>query len=396
MSRLRIVRVMPFFRPRYGGSVTHGMAVSARLAERGHDVRIVTTDLGVENGVPRDRWVEESSYRVIYRSTRAVHRIAPYYTPILRAPLSAELAAADLLCLNVGLTMTNVLARRLAKPLGVPYVYNAEGSLCPERLRIKRLGKSLFLRLYERDVLRDAAALHAVTTKEARDLESLGADPRKIHVIPNGVELGAGRDVASGTPFRQRFGVPPDARLLLFLGRLHAIKGIELLLAALDRLRAALPDAWLVVAGPDDDGTRGRCERLARRLGIDDRVRFAGPVYAERKRAALCAADVLCLPSATEGLPLAALEACAAGLPVLLTPGCNLPEVQAFRAGLVVARSVGAIADGLREMLGSSDTLREMGEAARRMVERHFAIDHVVTRLEELYHEIAARSPVHA
>ena len=105
--------------------------------------------------------------------------------------LHAALDGADVLCLNVGLTLLNRTAARLAERTGVPYVFNAEGALCPTRLRVKRLRKAAFLRCIERPLLRGAAALQATTAREASDLEQQGADPSRIRIVPNGVVMPA-------------------------------------------------------------------------------------------------------------------------------------------------------------------------------------------------------------
>ena len=392
MSPLTIVRAMPFFAPatQFGGVISQARETSRKLAAQGHRVRVVTTDNGQPDQTPRDVWVEQDGYEVYYASTSALQRGVPYWSPSIRKPLLEALPDADVLQLNVGLTLTNALARKLAQRFGVPYVYNAEGALCPVRLRLKRWRKSLFLSLVERRVLRDAAALQAVTGKEADDLVRQGALRERVHLIPNGVGAAEHVPSAAGDP-REHLGIPADAPLVLFLGRIHQIKGIGLLLSAIARVTDVEP--WLLVVGPDEDGSRGALEAQTDELKIRQRVLFTGAQDGASKAAMFATADLFALTSYTEGLPNAVLEACAHGLPCLITRECNVPEVAEHGAGRVVECDIQAISAALSEMLTDRGALEAMGEAARRLVEQRFSLDGVVNELSNLYRSLYDARP---
>jgi len=382
MDPMRILKVMPFFEPatQFGGVVSQAGLVCAELAARGHVVRVLTTDMGQEESLQRDRWIERDGYLVYYASTRPWNRVVPYWTPMLASPLRQTLPATQVLTLNVGLTLTNRLAARLAHRLGVPYVYNAEGALCPERLRLKRFGKSLFLRVVERPLLAGAAACQAVTDKEMDDLLGQGAPRERIHKIPNGIPA---LQTAGGAQFRQRHGIPAAVPMLLFLGRLHEIKGLDLLIEAFAGTRHH--QAVLVLAGKDEDGSGRRALRMAQNLGVGDRVIPIGHVEAAEKLQALDAADLFALTSRSEGLPNAVLEALTAGLPCLLTEPCHVPEVAEAGAGRELPLSVDAIRLAMDEMLADSAGLALMGRAAKDLARQDFALEQVVGALEELY-----------
>jgi glycosyltransferase involved in cell wall biosynthesis len=306
-------------------------------------------------------------------------------------PLERVVGDADVVCLNVGLTLINVLARRVARDCGVPYVYNAEGALCPRRLRSRGLAKWIFRACFERRVLADAAAVQAVTHREASDLEREGVPMERIHVIPNGIDLDAARATPSGVLFRAVFPLPPGARIVLFLGRVAKFKGLDLLVRAVAACAADRPDVVLVVAGPATAEQRRALDRLAAESGLGTRLRWCGVLRGALRWSALRAASVFALTSWSEGLPNAVLEACAAGAPVLITDACNVPEVASYGAGMIVRPSVVEIADGLRAMLASSSCAARQGEAGQRMVQERFALDTVADRLSVLYRDVAAR-----
>ena len=152
------------------------------------------------------------------------------------------------------------------------------------------------------------------------------------------------------------------------------------------QLREALPNLHLVVAGHDAGNGHGRRVReLTRSHSVSDRVHFVGEVRGEEKPRTLFGADAFVLSSYTEGLPVAAIEAMAARLPVILTPGCNLPEVKKAGAGVIVSPSPRAVAAGIRKVFESESDLQRMGQNARGLVERKFTWDRIARRMLRAY-----------
>ncbi len=385
MNPLRILKVMPFFEPatQFGGVVSQAGQICAELARRGHVVRVITTDMGQAQGMQRDRWVERDGYLVYYASTQPWHRVVPYWTPRLLTPLRQTLPETQVMALNVGLTLTNRLAGRLAVRQGVPFVYNAEGALCPDRLRLKRFSKLLFLRLVERPLLARASACQALTDKDVQDLLAQGVPSENINKIPNGI---LPVQAHGGDDFRKRYGIASDAPLLLFLGRLHRIKGLDLLIKAFSASNNQ--STQLVLAGVDDDGSGSSAIALAKSLGVANRVHAIGHIESDEKLQALDAADLFVLTSRTEGLPIAVLEALSAGLPCLLTEACHVPEVAQAHAGLVVDLDPDSIRDAMNLLLADPTLLQSMSRAARDLANESFALDQVVDSLENLYRSL--------
>src|SRR5688572_2808301 len=176
----------------------------------------------------------------------------------------------------------------------------------------------------------------------------------------------------------------PRPNLILFLGRLHADKGIYDLLDAVSQLRSALPDLRLVCAG---EGERDAVARYAGRLGIGEAVKFTGWVGPSGKRALLESAAVYALPSYSEGLPVGMLEAMAAGVPVVASPVGGIPEVVVDgTSGLLAAPGdVATLQRQLRKLLLDRSLGARIGAAGRETVRARFAPERAVPRLEEIY-----------
>lgn len=379
---LRIVTVMPFFAWRLGGSVEIARLVSRELARRGHDVRVLTTDVGEPSAACG--WSLHDGCRVFRARARGWHSVPPYLPPaaLMRA-VRAALPTADLVTSHVGLTLLGMAVGALCAQRGVPFVYAAHGALDAARLRQKRRRKALFVRLCERPLLRRAAALHALSVEEAADLRRLGTPAQRIFVVPNGIDPGPWHG-GDGVRVRQRWGIPRTAMVVLFLGRLAREKGLELGLgAALPWLRAN-PSSRFVAAGPDG-GAGADLLRIAARGGVRDRVLLPGAVAPGQRADVLAAADLFAYPSLGEGLPLAVLEAAAAGLPLWITDRCNLPEVAEFAAGTVAPPRVPALRAALARLTDSDRERRTCAGNARRMVRERFALSTVVDRLEQAY-----------
>jgi len=390
MRPLSIVHALPFFDPatRFGGPVAQLRQVCRLLADRGHRVQVITTDLDIGPDLPRQQWVERDGYRIWYARAPRLGQYAPYYAPGVLEPLDMCLPGTDVLHLSLSFTHMNVVAQRRAAAHGVPYVYTPRSCLDPVRLRQRRLLKLGFMALYERRIIRDAAAVHVLTEIERDQAVRQGAAPQQCTVIPNGCGLDADMVFPDGETFRRRFDIPPRAPMVLFLGRLHRIKGLDVLVDAFATLRQRMPAAQLVIAGPDE-GEHAVVENQARRLGILEAVHLVGPLDGDLRLAALRAADVFALTSLSEGMPNAVLEACAAGTPVLISDRCNLPEVSSFSAGRIVEVRAGAVAGALVEILADQPRLESMGENGRRMVRERFAFSTVIDRLERMYEQLA-------
>lgn len=205
-------------------------------------------------------------------------------------------------------------------------------------------------------------------------------------MVPNGIEVGAYRQHPG--PLAGPLGqIPPQAQVILFLGRVHPIKGADRLLEAFLQIQARLPNAVLVMAGPDEWGCERKFQQTVSQAGLQDRVIFPGMVSGEAKLDLLARADLFCLPSDAEGFSMAVLEALASGTPVLLSPGCHFPEVETAGVGRVVSPTSKALAQAMVDLLSQPERLRAMGRLGVEFVSRHYTWDHITQQLLEVYLE---------
>jgi len=265
-----------------------------------------------------------------------------------------------------------------------PYVVTPHGMLNPTALRISGWKKRVGAVLYENRHLCGAACLHALCEVEAVAFRQFGLK-NPIAVIPNGVDLPP-LLMRPGQP-RWARDVPLNARVLLFLGRLHPIKGLPNLLKAWARQRPLTTEPWvLVIAGWGQNDHRAELEQTVAALGIGKTVRFVGPQFGEEKSASLNRAEAFVVPSFSEGLPIAVLEAWAYRLPVLMTSQCNLSEGFKAGAAIEVAPEVESLSNGLETLFDLNETaLADIGARGRFLVESRFTWARVAQEMCSVY-----------
>ena len=313
-----------------------------------------------------------------YRPLRVAGPAAFGYLPDL--PRSLETDRLDLLHTH-GLWMYPSIASILWSRARRPYVVSPHGMLDPWALRNSAWKKKLAAYAYENRHLRAAACLHALNESEACSIRRYGLE-NPICVIPNGVDLPAETEPAGG-----------KEKVCLYLGRLHPKKGIPALLRAWATLS---PTNWkLVLAGWGQPAHEREFRDLACRLDLNGAVRFVGPKFGAEKVTCFGTASAFILPSFSEGLPMAVLEAWSYGLPVAMTPECNLPEGFATGAALRFEANEDAIAGALTALFAMKEAeLREMGARGRRLVQQHFTWQHVTAQWLTVYQWILNGAPI--
>jgi len=281
----------------------------------------------------------------------------------------------DLLHVHALFSHLPTVAMAFARRHGIPYVLRPLGILESYSLRRSPWKKRAFLALFDSANIRGASAVHLTSRREENVSRIPGHAPR--WVIPLGVRI---PDCA---PAAGR-GNPPR---IVFLSRWHAKKRIEMLLEALGGLGDL--DWTLVLAGSGEPGLTGRIHSLVRQYGLGNRVSFPGFVAGDAKAQLLAGADLFVLPSASENFGIAAAEALAAGLPVIVSRHVALcDEIESAQAGWICGDDAAALADTLRIALGDPDERRRRGQSAARLARTTFSWKSCAEKLASSYRKL--------
>jgi glycosyltransferase involved in cell wall biosynthesis len=280
----------------------------------------------------------------------------------------------------------------------IPYVTTIHGMLDQWAIKNSGFKKKLAAVFYEKPALKKANCLQAFTMQEYDDIRQYGLK-NPVCIIPNGVDLPEDIDSIKKLDPPWKNIVLPAQKVLLYLGRIHRKKGLTNLIKAWKQSRSNGPDKYedwnLVIAGWDQGGYENELKTLVNSLQITSSVHFIGPQFKEHKKLTFAFADGFILPSFSEGLPMAVLEAWAYELPVLMTKQCNLSEGFKSGSAIEIAATPDSIAEGLTKFFSlSNEERRAIGFRGKELVANTFNWNHIAMQMHSVYKWVLNEGPM--
>jgi len=298
-----------------------------------------------------------------------------------------EINKFDVIHLHEYRTYQNIVIHHYAKKYGVPYVLQAHGSL--PRIIVKQRLKWIYDVLFGYRLLRDATKVIALNQMEAQQYEYMGVHEEKIVIIPNGINLSEYTDLPSIGSFKKKFNVSEDVKIVLCLGRIHWIKGIDILVKAFKDVVEEFEGIRLVIVGPDD-GYLSEIKVLIRALKMEDDVLLIGPLYGRDKLEAFVNAEIYVLPSRYEAFGISVLEAYSCGIPVIASrvEGLSYLVIDSVTGLLFDPGNIKQLTSSILYLLNNKDEAREMGLRGMKFVKENFSIEKVVDMVEQTYYKL--------
>jgi glycosyltransferase involved in cell wall biosynthesis len=310
------------------------------------------------------------------------------YSRPLSTWLKRHMSEFDVVHVHAVFSHSSLAAAAAARRAGVPYIVRPLGSLSPWALRQRRVLKQLLWRAGVKRMLTAAAAIHCTSRSEQDHVARVVA--RSGVVIPLGADVPPG-----GAKVNAAFGgfadpVTGDDPYILVLGRLHPVKGLDLLVPAFLELARERFQNWrLILAG---DGDARYVAKLEGRFGSHpawDRIGFTGWIDGDRKTQLLRRASLLAMPSYQENFGLAAFEALAQGVPVLVSSSVDAAaDIRDAGAGWVADLTCESLKDSLAEALADADGRAVRGARGRALVADRYSWNTVAERLKLLYEQV--------
>ena len=382
---MRVLHVSPYFPPArpYGGPPVSVLGLCHGLQRAGVEVEVVTTTANGQADLPASPPDGEiyDGVRVQYAARSFPQR---FFGARVRGPLIDALSRANVCHIHGVWNVPEWWASYLARKAAVPYVISPRGMLQPEAMQRGRRRQAAAFALVDRGNLAGAALLHATSDQEAVAIRALGLGA-PIAVVPNGVDLDGAAATSGG--YRARLGIPAGAFVVLFLGRMHRIKRLDLLADAFASLQGTHPGMHLVLAGHDED--RLVPGLLARLNGQGGQVHAIDGIHGADKWALLKDADVMVQCSDSESFGQSVVESLASGVPVIATRTCPWRELEARDCGFWVDQTAPAIAAAIRTLVEDPARRAQMGTRAATVARDHYSWDVLAPRMVRLYEDLA-------
>jgi glycosyltransferase involved in cell wall biosynthesis len=380
VDTIKVAQMLAHVSEEAGGVYTAARQLSSFLRTQRCDSSLV--GLGSING---DRQLAASGIPVL--ATKGMGPRSFGYSPTLYSTLLG--LECDILHSH-GLWMYSSIAAHRWASDRKPLVISPHGMLDSWALAQSPIKKKIAWLLYEHRNLNSARVVHALNVAELASIRVAGIDG-SVAVVPNGVEVPLLSEHNLEVHWRRN--LPEGAKILLFLGRLHSKKGLLELLDAWARVKGSARPAvepWrLVIAGWGEREFVSRFQGALAKNSHRDSIHFVGPQFGEEKQRTFANADAFVLPSKSEGLPVAVLEAWANSLPALITSACNLPDGFETGAAMKIDSSSNGIAAGLEALFTlPDDGLRAIGDRGRSLVMERYSWPRIAEQMLEVYRSI--------
>jgi len=379
---LRVLHVTPYVTTAYGGPGVAIRSMAQALRCKGMEVTIVTTNAaGFEDLLLKDGENCVENGLKFYYFNRHLPR-GWFRAPGMNRWLQDNASNYDLFHLHVPFTAPFRAGAKAARAAGRPYIATLHGMLDPWSLSQKAWKKKPYFKILERSVLARAAALHVTAALEQTFVNAMRLGPI-VRCLPLAVPL-------SPTPLRLRR--PSSCARVLCIARLHPVKALPVLFAALAQLRSEGQDIFLDLAGEGEANYVAKLRQQAQSLGLGEFIEWHGHVNADYKEHLYATADCFALLSHHENFGLAAAEAMGFGVPVVVSDQVGLaPDVLTFNAGSVVpVGDVAASAHAIRRLLDPA-TCADAGARARQLVQKYYGEARFAEGLIEMYKAALSR-----
>jgi poly(glycerol-phosphate) alpha-glucosyltransferase len=269
---------------------------------------------------------------------------------------------------------------------GTPIIISPRGMMDEWTLKNSAWKKKIVGQLYENRHLKNTNYFHALAQSEAESIRATGLK-QPVVIIPNGINLPQEKEENILPSWYQNLNESnQNRRKVLFFGRIHPKKGLDNLLESWEIFKEINKDWILIIAGWGDETYVNNLKKRVTERGLQEQIHFTGGLFGEQKKATFRNVDAFILPSFSEGLPMAILEAWSYKLPVIMTEFCNIPVGFTANAALKVLPTKESILEGLVELTNTNqEKLIQIGENGYELVKEKFTWKQIATDMHSVY-----------
>ncbi|OQD58767.1 glycosyltransferase, family 4 [Methanobrevibacter arboriphilus JCM 13429 = DSM 1125] len=393
---MKILHIVPTYYPclEAGGVVNAVYKLSKKQAEEGNDVSVFTTDSCSERMKLDKRYnVDVKGVKVYYfknlsNSLKAKFLIdTPYSLPL---KIRKEIKKYDIIHIHEHRHSLAIAASYYASKNNIPYVIQAHGSVLPFFQKEKL--KEIFDKLWGFKILKNASKVFALTNVEKEQYLKMGVKEERIEIIPLGIDIEEYSKLPPKDNFREKYNIGENDKLLLFIGRIHKIKGLDLLVNSLDVLnrkymKKSVENLKLAIVGPDN-GFLAELKKVITDLDLEENVIITGPLFNKYKIEAIVDCDIFIMPSQYESFTTSGLEAMACGKPLILTKNNHIHTWVDNNAGLSAEYDKNDLADKIQKLLADEKLMEKFGKNGLKEIKENYNWDSIGKKIDLIYREL--------
>ena len=409
-KRMKLLCVIPNYWPafQYGGTVAAMHCLNRAFAKKGIQISVYTTDLGLKGKVAVNQEQDLEGVKVVYFSFTKFFQFMGtagwQFSRQMSMALKNNLQGFDAVFIVDIWNYPAAAAAHYSRMYKKPYILIPSGMLYPYAFSKKIWKKMPYYHLVVKRDLKHAALMQYTTEDEEKKTHSFLALKNKAVVIPNGIDLPEFSSLPGREILRDSYAHLKDKKIIIFAGRLRWIKGLDILLKAYVLLAKQRSDVHLLIAGNDVGGFGKEVRRWVKQAGMnyaerplgkrdggleDARVTFTGILNNREKLAVYAGSDIFVLPSYSENFGMAAVEAMACGLPVIISNKVGISkEVGQNKAGVVIDTNAPDLYRAMKILLENHDLRGELKANAGKLVRENYDIDKVAGKMIRIYEEL--------
>lgn len=386
---MKILHVVTYFAPCFsaGGVVNAAYEIAKKQVENGHDVSVYTTDSCQERLKLKNNYnVDVDGIKVFYfkNISNNVKTRLTIDTPIsLIQYLRKTIDDFDIIHIHEHRHSLAIATHRYAKKNNIPYVLQAHGSVLPFFQKEKM--KEIFDKLWGFNILHDADKVFALTEVEKQQYLKMGVKEENIEIVPLGINLKDYNNLPQMGSFKSKYNIGDDDKLILFLGRIHEIKGLDLLIESFNKIPN--DNVKLAIVG-GDYGFKNELDNLINDLNLSEKIIFPGVLTGQDKIEALVDCDIFIMPSRYESFTTSGLEAMACSKPLVLTKNNHIHTWVNGNVGLTCEFDANELSKCLTKLLNDESLCARFGKNGRHLIEEKYDWDKVVSQIDDIYFKL--------
>ena len=398
---MKILHVAHFFYPclSAGGVVNASYQIASKQG-KDNDVKVISSDSCKERlKFPNGRYdVDVDGIKVDYfKNLSNGFKLKTMLDTPLAAPfkIRKDIKDYDIVHIHEHRQTLAIIASYFARKNNIPYIVQAHGSVLP--FFQKEGLKNLFDKVFGFKILHNASCVFALTEVEKEQYLKMGVDEDKIEIVPLGINLEEYENIPSYGKFRSKFNIDENDKLILFVGRIHEIKGLDLLLDAFNDLivqsneknsleNIDCSSIKLAIVGPDD-GYLVKLEEKVKEYSLEENVIITGPLYKEEKQEALVDCDLFVIPSKYESFTTSGLEAMACSKPLVLTKNNHIHDWVDGNVGIACEDNKDSLREAIEKVLFDEELSQIFAENGNKLIKEKYNWDIINDQILEIYNK---------